>query len=135
MKKLIIVTIVAAFFAACGEKPANESTTKATGLKTWVDSVSKIADADTMCNAESWTKWNSDYEAANAGINETELADADKTSYAATKETWAATGTRYTECMKKKEEAMKAAEMAKDTTAAMTPPAVPGDAKAAEPKK
>ncbi len=137
MKKLIIVTIIAAFFAACGNKPANESATKVASLKTWVDSVSKVADADTMCNSEAWTKWNTDYETVKNGINEADLADADKTTLNTTNETWTATGARYSDCIKKKEEAMKAMEAAKDTTAAATtpPPAAPADAKAAETKK
>jgi hypothetical protein len=135
MKKLIIVTIIAAFFAACGNPAASESATKVANLNKWVDSVKGLATSATTCDSATWAGWNSAYEAELNGINEAELAEADKTTLSTAKATWADAGTAYTACITKaKEEAAKAAAMAADTTKA--PEAIaPIDAKKEEVKK
>ncbi len=132
MKKLIIVTLIAAFFAACGNKAANESTTKVAGLKTWVDSVSGLAAATTTYDSATWATWDADYNNVVNGIVEADLDEATKATLAETKAKWAETGTAYSNgMMKAKEEAAKAAAMATDSTK-VSPEAM---APAVEPKK
>jgi hypothetical protein len=124
MKKLIIVTIIAAFFAACNNTPAvNASTAKAAGLKTWVDSVKGLVSTATTYDSATWANWNGTYETEVAAINETELAEADKTTLAATKASWAEAGQMYTAGMEKAKAEAAAAAMATDSTT-MAPPAV-----------
>src|SRR5687767_1414067 len=124
MKKLIIVTIIAAFFAACSNTPAvSESATKVTNLNKWVDSVKGLATSATTCDSATWASWDAAYNAELAGINEAELADADKTTLNDAKTKWADAGTSYSACITKAKEAAAAA--AADTTKAMTPEVAP----------
>jgi hypothetical protein len=137
MKKLIVVSIVAAFFAACNNKPAvSESATKVGNLNHWVDSVKTLATGATTCDSATWAGWDAAYNTELAGINEAELAEADKTTLADAKTKWADAGTAYTACITKaKEEAAKAAA-AMDSTKMMAPEVAPMEpAKKEEAKK
>lgn len=109
MKKLIIVSVIAAFFAACGNKN-NESAAKVTTLKTWVDSVNGLAASSTSHDSATWATWNASYTEVLNGINEQELDEASKKTLEETKASWDATGKMYTEAMNT-EKAQKEAEM------------------------
>ncbi len=138
MKKLIIVTIIAAFFAACGNNAGSASAKKVGDLNHWVDSIQKVAAADTACNATTWSAWDATFQEEVKGINEAELAEADKTAFAAAKTNWTTVGTDYTACIKKVEDAKAAAAAlsAMDTTKVMAPPTeAPVEMKKEEAKK
>jgi hypothetical protein len=117
MKKIIIVTIIASFFAACNNTPAvTESATKLAGLTTWVDSIKNVISTTTEYDSATWAGYAEGFNTAVAGINETELDEAGKTSFEAIKTSWTEVGTLYTQGL----EAAKAkAAEALDTTAAV----------------
>jgi len=135
MKKLIVVTIIAAFFAACNNTPAvSESAAKVAGLKTWVDSVKGLVSTATTYDSATWANWDAAYQGSLATINETELAEADKTTLEASKTSWTEAGATYSAGIAKaKEEAAKAA-MPMDSTA-VVPVVVPVEVKKEEAKK
>ena len=117
MKNLIVVTIIAAFFAACNNTPAvSESTKNVNGLKTWVDSVKGIATTTTTFDSATWANWNGTYEANLATINEAELAEADKATLEATKTSWSEAGTTYSAGIAKAKADAAAANAMKDST-------------------
>lgn len=108
MKKLIIVSVIAAFFAACGNKN-NDSAAKVDGLDKWVDSVKTVAMADTAPSQASWEGWNATYTENMNGINMEGMDEASKSKLEATKTKWAEVGTSYTQMITDK--AAKEAEM------------------------
>lgn len=136
MKKLIIVSVIAAFFAACGNK-TNESAAKVTTLKTWVDSVKGLAGSATTHDSATWATWNASYTEVLNGINEQELDEASKKTLEETKAAWDETGKMYGEAMNA-EKAAKEAEMKmmQDSMAKPAEPMMDGkEMKKEEPKK
>jgi hypothetical protein len=118
MKKIIIVTIIASFFAACNNTPAvTESATKLAGLTSWVDSIKTVIGSTTEFTSEAWAGYAESFDNAVAGINETELDEAGKTTFEAAKTAWTEVGTLYTQGL----EAAKAKSMeATDSTLTTT---------------
>lgn len=110
MKKLIIVTIIAAFFAACNNTPAvSASAAKVAGLTKWVDSVKGLATAATTFDSATWATWDAAYNAEMTGINETELDEATMATLTTTKSAWAEVGTMYSAGIQKAKDDAKAA--------------------------
>lgn len=115
MKKLIIASFVAAFFAACNNTPAvTESATKVAALTTWVDSVKNLIATSTTHDSASWANYNTEFNNAVASIKMDELDEAGKASLTAATNSWNEVGANYTKMMADEKAAAAAAA---DTTA------------------
>src|SRR5574343_365259 len=89
MKNIFFSIAAVAALSACNNTPAvNESITKVTGLKTWVDSIKSIVDTTKNFDSTAWANYSAGFQDATSGINETELAEATKTTLEAIKTTW-----------------------------------------------
>ncbi|MDP2176568.1 MAG: hypothetical protein Q8K70_11725 [Bacteroidota bacterium] len=121
MKKIIIVSIIASFFAACNNTPAvTESATKLAGLTTWVDSIKNVISTTTEFDSASWAGYAESFNNAVAGINETELDEAGKTTFEAAKTAWTEVGTLYTQGLEAKAKAMQVTDSTSTTTTTTT---------------
>jgi hypothetical protein len=122
MKKIIIVSIIASFFAACNNTPAvTESATKLAGLTTWVDSIKNVISTTTEFDSATWAGYAESFNNAVAGINETELDEAGKTTFEATKTAWTEVGTLYTQGLEAaKQKAMEVTDSTSTTTTTTT---------------
>lgn len=96
MKKVVILSAVVAFFAACNSTPAvSESAAKVTALNTWVDSVKGLVSSTTAYDSATWASYSEQFNTALSGINETELDEASKTALSTLKTTWEGVGATY----------------------------------------
>jgi outer membrane murein-binding lipoprotein Lpp len=96
MKKLFILSVTAALFAACSSAPkVSESATKVSDLTSWVDSVKGLVSTATDFNAETWEKYSADFNSAMEGINVEELDEASKATLEGLKTTWEGVGESY----------------------------------------
>ncbi len=121
MKKLFILTVIAAFFAACSNTPAvSESATKVADLNKWVDSVKGLVASATTFDSATWASYSEGFNNALTGINEAELDETSKATLTTIKTTWEGVGASYSsgiESLKKAE-----AAMATDSTSTATDP-------------
>jgi peroxiredoxin len=119
MKKVLIMSAVAAFFAACSNTPAvSESASKVESLKNWVDSIKTVAEGATTADSSQWAAWAADFNKAQETIKADELDEATKTILDGVNTAWEGLGTMYSAKINEaKEAAMKAMETT-DSTAA-----------------
>ncbi|MEZ4804327.1 MAG: hypothetical protein R2852_02240 [Bacteroidia bacterium] len=96
MKKLFILSVTAAFFAACSSAPKeSESASKVTELTAWVDSIGGLVSTATDFNQETWDQYSADFNSAMDGINAEELDETSKASLDALKTKWEGVGSTY----------------------------------------
>lgn len=117
MKKVFIMSAVAALIAACSSAPkVTESATNLEKLNKWVDSIKTLA-ADTAKSADSatWAGWNTEFEGVVGTIKAEELDATQATTLEAVKTAWTTAGASYSERIAA---AKAAAAAVVDTTAA-----------------
>ncbi len=124
MKKLFILTVFAAFFAACNNSPElSESAMKVADLGKWVDSVKNLVSSSSTFDSATWAGYSEGFNTAKEGINETELDEATRTTYGTIQSTWEGIGESYLSGMENsKKAALEAAAM--DSTAKDSMPVV-----------
>lgn len=112
MKKVLIMSAVAAFFAACSNTPAvSESASQVESLKNWVDSIKTVAESATTADESQWATWAADFNKAQETIKADELDEATKTVLDEVNKAWEGLGATYTAKINEaKEAAMKAME-------------------------
>lgn len=123
MKKLVILTLVTAFFAACNNSPElSESATKVADLGKWVDSVKNLVASSSTFDSATWAGYSEGFNTAKESINETELDEAAKTTLGTITSTWEGISESYKSGMENsKKAALEAAAM--DSTAKDSMPA------------
>jgi|GEM_PF-4498844 len=123
MKKVFILTVIAAFFAACNSTPAvSESATKVADLTKWVDSVKGLVASASTFDSATWASYSEGFNNALTGINEAELDEASKTTLATIKTTWEGVGSSYASGIENAKKAAAEAAMASDSTATAVDP-------------
>lgn len=123
MKKVFILTVIAAFFAACNSTPAvSESATKVADLTKWVDSVKGLVASASTFDSATWASYSEGFNNALTGINEAELDEASKTALSTVKTTWEGVGSSYASGIENAKKAAAEAAMASDSTAKAADP-------------
>lgn len=118
MKKVFILTVIAAFFAACNSTPAvSESATKVADLTKWVDSVKGLVASASTFDSATWASYSEGFNNALTGINEAELDEVSKTALGTIKTTWEGVGSSYASGIENAKKAAAEAAMATDSTA------------------
>jgi len=118
MKKLFIISAIASLFAACSSTPAvSESSTKVAGLTAWVDSINNVISTSTEFDSATWAGYSESFNTAVAGINEADLDEATKATFAGVKSSWEGAGTNYTLGIEAAKAKAAAALLSTDSTA------------------
>jgi hypothetical protein len=127
MKKLLILAVFAAFFAACNNSPElSESAVKVADLGKWVDSVKNLVSSSSSFDSATWAGYSEGFNTAKEGINETELDEATRTAYGTIQSTWEGIGESYRSGMENsKKAALEAAAMDSTATDSVAPMDVP----------
>ena len=127
MKKLFILAVFAAFFAACNNSPElSESAVKVADLGKWVDSVKNLVSSSSSFDSATWAGYSEGFNTAKEGINETELDEATRTAYGTIQNTWEGIGESYRSGMENsKKAALEAAAMDSTATDSIAPMDVP----------
>ena len=96
MKKLIILTVLAAFFAACNNSPeVSESATKVADLGKWVDSIKNLVSSSSTFDSATWAGYSEGFNTANESINDEELDEVTRTTHGTIQSTWEGIGESY----------------------------------------
>ena len=124
MKKLLILSVLAAFFAACNSAPEqSESAMRVEDLGKWVDSIKNLVSSSSTFDSATWSGYSEGFNTANEGINATELDEASTTAYSTLQNTWEGVGESYRSGIENsKKAALEAAAM--DSTAKDSIPVV-----------
>jgi hypothetical protein len=127
MKKLLILAVFAAFFAACNNSPElSESAVKVADLGKWVDSVKNLVSSSSSFDSATWAGYSEGFNTAKEGINETELDEATRTAYGTIQSTWEGIGESYRSGMENsKKAALVAAAMDSTATDSIAPMDIP----------
>jgi hypothetical protein len=127
MKKLLILSLFAASFAACNSSPEqSESAMRVEDLGKWVDSIKNLVSSSSTFDSATWSGYSEGFNTANEGINATELDEASTAAYSTLQNTWEGIGESYRSGIENsKKAALEAAAMDSnkaDTTAAIELP-------------